>query len=67
MQIQADTEVSLFVRDRVTGRLVFNPKAVAALGLGPTVLAQRGYAIDGNVASPAIVPEDESVKLSANG
>ena len=35
MQIQADTEVSLFVRDRITGRLVFNPKAIEALGLGP--------------------------------
>ena len=67
MQIQADREVSLFVRDRVTGRLVFNPKAIAALGLGPTELAQRGYAIDGEVASPAIVPEDGSVNVSANG
>ena len=67
MQIQADAEVSLFVRDRVTGRLVFNPKAVASLGLGPTELAQRGYSIDGNVASPAIVPEDGSVNVSANG
>jgi hypothetical protein len=43
MQIQADTEVSLFVRDRVTGRLVFNSKAIEALGLKPTELAQRGY------------------------
>jgi hypothetical protein len=67
MQIQVDTEVSLFVRDRVTGRLVFNPKAIDALGLGPTELSKRGYSIDGDVASPAIVPEDGSVNVSANG
>ena len=35
MQIEADTEVSLFLRDRVTGRLVFNPKAIEALGFSP--------------------------------
>ena len=66
MQIQADREVSLFVRDRVTGRLVFNPKAIEAIGLSPTKLAQRGYSLDGEVASPAIVPED-AVNISANG
>ena len=58
MQIQADTEVSVFVRDRVTDRLVFNPKAIEALGLSPRDLAQRGYPVDGGVASPAIVPEE---------
>ena len=41
MQIETDTEVSLFVRARVTGRLVFNPKAIEALGLSLTELAQR--------------------------
>jgi hypothetical protein len=67
MQIEVDTEVSLFVRDRVTGRLAFNPKAIEALGLSPTELAQRGYPLDGEVASPAIVPEDGPVSVSANG
>ena len=51
MQIEADTEVSLFVRDRATGRLLFNPKAIDALGLSPTELAQRGYALDDDVTS----------------
>ena len=51
MQIQADTEVSLFVRDRVTDRLVFNPKAVAALGLSPTVW--RNAVTRSIVVSPA--------------
>ena len=67
MQIQADTEVSLFVRDPVTGRLVFNSKAIEALGLSPKELAQRGYPLDSEVASPAIVPEDGPVSVSANG
>jgi hypothetical protein len=58
MQIEADTEVSLFVRDRNTGRLVFNSKAIKALGLSPAELAQRGYPLDGEVASPAIVPDN---------
>ena len=59
MQIETDTEVSLFVPDRFTVKLVFNPRAVEALGLSPTELAQRGYPLDGEVASPAIVPEDK--------
>ena len=67
MQIEANTEVSLFVRDRVTGRLVFNPKAVEALGLSPTELAQRGYPLDGDVISPAIVPEDGPVSAADDG
>ena len=33
MQIEVHEEVSLFVRDRITGRLVFNSKAIEALGL----------------------------------
>ena len=67
MQIETDADVSLFVRDRVTGRLVFNPKAIEALGFSPTESAQRGYPLAGEVASPAIVPEDGPVSVSANG
>jgi hypothetical protein len=67
MPIEVDAEVSLFVRDPATGRLVFNSKAIEALGLSPTELAQRGYPLDGEVASSAIVPEDEPVSASANG
>jgi hypothetical protein len=61
MQINADTEVSLFVRDRATGRLVFNSKAIKALGLIPAELAQRGYPLDGGIDSPEIVPEDQAL------
>jgi hypothetical protein len=64
MQIQADTEVSLFVRDRVTAT-GFQSKGHQ--GPWPRPLAQRGYSIDGDVASPAIVPEDGSVNVPANG
>jgi hypothetical protein len=63
MQIEADAEVSLFVRDRATGRLVFNSRAIEVLGLSPTQLAQRGYPLDGEVASSATVPEDEPVSV----
>jgi hypothetical protein len=53
MQIEADQDVSLFVRDRVTGRLVFNSKALEALGLSPAELAERGYPVDSGVTFPA--------------
>lgn len=53
MQIEADAEVSLFIRDRASGRLVFNSKAIEALGLSPAELAQRGYPLDSDVADPA--------------
>ena len=58
MQIEPDEEVSLFVRDPDTGRLVFNSKAIEALGLCPAELAQRGYALDS-------VPPDRSTQPSA--
>ena len=67
MQIEVDAEVSLFVRDPATGRLVFNSKAIEALGLSPTELAQRGYPLDCGVASPATVPEEQPPSPSANG
>jgi hypothetical protein len=41
MRIETDVEVSLFVRHQATGRLVFNPKAIEVLGLGPMELASR--------------------------
>ncbi len=53
-----DKEVSLFVRDPAAGRLVFNSRAIKALGLSPKELAQCGYPLDSEIASPAIVPED---------
>ena len=62
MQIEADAEESLFVRDRVTGRY---SQAIEALGLSPAELAQRGYPLDGEVANPAVAPEHEPVNVSA--
>ena len=67
MQIEVDAEVSLFVRDPATGRFVFNSKAIEALGLSPTELAQRGYPLDCGVASPATVPEEQPRSPFANG
>ena len=54
MQIETDAEVSMFICNRITGQLVFNPKVVEALGLSPIELAQRGYPLDGGLASPVI-------------
>jgi hypothetical protein len=53
MQIEDDEEVSLFVRDPATGRIVFNSKAIEALGLSPDELAERGYPLDSRVTFPA--------------
>ena len=53
MQIEKDTAVSLFVPHRASGRLVFNPKAIEALGLNPAELAERGYPLDSDDARPA--------------
>jgi hypothetical protein len=52
MQIEVDGEASLFVRDRITGRLVFNSKAIEALALSPAELEQRGYPLDREITSP---------------
>jgi hypothetical protein len=52
MKIEVESEASLFARDRVTGRLVFNSKAIEALGLCPAELAQRGYPLDSDLATP---------------
>ena len=61
-----NAEVNLFVRDRVSGRLGFNPKAIEVLGLSPEELKQRGYPLADAVASPAIVPEGKTSAF-ANG
>jgi PAS domain-containing protein len=61
MDRKVDAEVSLFVRDRDTGRLVFNSEALRALGLSPVELKQRGYALKGEISSPAVVPDDGPV------
>jgi len=48
VETEKPTEVSLFVPHRASGRLVFNPKAIEALGLDPAELAQRRYPLDGD-------------------
>jgi hypothetical protein len=67
MQIEADAEVSLFVRNRATGRLVFTSTAIEALGLSRIDLAQRGYPLDGEIASSVTMPEDQPPGATANG
>ena len=43
-------EISLFVRDEQTGRLLFNAKALQALGINPVAAHQRGYPMKENSA-----------------
>jgi hypothetical protein len=52
MQIKKDAAVSLFVPHRASGRLVFNSKAIEALGLDPIELVERGYPLDNDHARP---------------
>ena len=53
MRIEHGTAVSMFVHHRTSGRLVFNQKAIEALGLGPAELALRGYPLDSDDSHPA--------------
>lgn len=46
MQFEVDEELSLFLRDPATGRLVFNSQAIEALDLSPAELAKRGYPVN---------------------
>jgi hypothetical protein len=61
MDANVGAEFILFVRDRETGRLVFNADAIRALGLSPIELQQRGYGLSNDIASPALAPESEQV------
>jgi hypothetical protein len=54
VQIKKGAELNLFVRYRTSGRLVFNPKAIEALGVSPAELAERGYPLDSDDARPPI-------------
>ena len=67
VRFEADSEMNLFVRDPSTGRLVFNSKAIEALGLSPVEVRRRGYLLDGEITSPATVPEDQPPNVVANG
>ena len=61
LQIQADTEVSLFIQfnSGYQFELVFNPKAIEARALRPDRTdAARVLAPDNVVTNPTIVPED---------
>lgn len=52
-------EISIFVRDEETGRLVFNAGALQAIGLNPAHVQQRGYP----VKQPAVLTVAGASKL----
>jgi hypothetical protein len=43
MQRKSDEEIYLFVRDERSGRILFNAKALQALGMDPVEAQKRGY------------------------
>ena len=54
---QSHKEIGLFVRDEVTGRFLFNTKALQALGIDPVQAQQRGYLMK----QPSEAPETANV------
>ena len=43
MKPKLDEEICLFLRDEQSGRFLFNPTALQALGINPTEARQCGY------------------------
>ena len=54
MERQSDEQISLFVRDKQTGRFVFNAKALqASAGINPLEAQQCGYQMEGTALADA--------------
>jgi hypothetical protein len=45
MQEKPNEQIRLFVRDQTTGRHLFNPEALRALGINPEEAQERGFQI----------------------
>jgi hypothetical protein len=45
MQEKPVEQVSLFIRDQITGRHLFNREALLALGINPAEAQERGFRI----------------------
>jgi len=54
---KSDEEICLFVRDERTGGLLFNAKALQALGINPAEAQQRGYPLQKQSALDEAVEE----------
>lgn len=52
METNSTRQPELFIRDKKTGRLVFNPRAIEALGLPPSEIARRGYRLPSEMENP---------------
>jgi hypothetical protein len=53
MQEKPVEQVRLFIRDQITGRRLFNRKALLALGINPVEAQERGFQI--SLPSSALV------------
>jgi len=52
MDKKSGDDISLFVRDKQTGRFLFNAEALKALGIDPLEAQQRGYPMKAQPALP---------------
>jgi hypothetical protein len=57
MQEKPNEQVRLFIRDQATGRHLFNPEALRALGINPAEAQERGF---------QITPRSEAVQSFLN-
>jgi hypothetical protein len=64
METNSTRQPELFIRDKKTGRLVFNPRAIEALGLPPSEIARRGYRLPSENGKSAASSEKRSVRSS---
>jgi hypothetical protein len=55
MKTRSSENISLFVRDERTRRIVFNPKALQVLGINPIEARERGYPMK---EQPAMAEEE---------
>jgi hypothetical protein len=60
MERQSNEQISLFVRDKQTGRFVFNAKALQALGISPLEAQQSGYQMKQPLADATALTQPSS-------
>jgi hypothetical protein len=63
MQEKPVEQVSLFIRDQITGRHLFNREALLALGINPAEAQERGF----QISLPASALERDRLGLNRLG
>jgi hypothetical protein len=60
----ADKLITLFFREKDSGRHVFNARALQALGIDPALASQRGYPISTVAADRGTEAKSEQKKIA---